>query len=399
MKVLVKNDNVKFTPWRIAGRCALLFLLFLLIPAAYVLPRLLVTGEAAEFYSSKVFPVISMLPIALSGMFLFSLTEMAVVVGSLSLLFLIVLFFIKCIKIFRKRSMMHMLHFVYVVLRAVAVIGIVAALVFECMLGLNYNRTSVRQRMHLYSEQPRPYEDYEEAMLWAYAGMVEARNALGEDYNGVAHMSTSFETTVFDANLAVSSLDYYHNLGMSGNYVRAKAVWLSRYWRYTDIVGMYDAFLGESNINTDYIDILHFPVTVCHEISHAKGYGSETDCTTIAVLSCINSERADFRYAGYYYIFMRLWSEVGEYASHEGYEIPDFLSMQSFAPVIRDIRAYNAYIDSFKTGPIADFIARFSEDANNAFLESNGQEGGTDTYIVPQDSYVEYYCRYVRRDA
>ena len=77
----------------------------------------------------------------------------------------------------------------------------------------------------------------------------------------------------------------------------------------------------------------------------------------------------------------------------------DYFSRNDFKPVMRDINAYNEYRESFNTGPIADLISRFSEDVNNDFLESNGQEGGTDTYVVPQDAYVEYYCRYVRADA
>ena len=76
----------------------------------------------------------------------------------------------------------------------------------------------------------------------------------------------------------------------------------------------------------------------------------------------------------------------------------EYFTMSSFDPVRRDIIAYNDYCDSFEEGPIADFIARFSEDANNAFLESNGQQGGTDTYVVPQNVYVEYFCRYIRTD-
>lgn len=399
MQYQLKNETVKFTKGRIFLRCMLLTVLIALVPAAYFLPSLLVKGQAADYYSEKIFPVISMLPISISGIFLTSLTEMFVVVGSLSVLTLAVVFLIKCVTLCHNKSLRHMFHFMYLVLRALAVIGIIGALVFECMLGLNYHRTGVRKRMHLYSEQTRPYEDYSDTLLWAYSGMVEARHALGEDYNGVAHMMTSFESMVYDANIAVSTVDYYYELGLSDNYIRAKAVWLSKFWRYTDIVGMYDPFLGEANINTDYIDILHLPLTICHEISHARGYGSETDCNTIAALSCINSDRPDFRYAGYYYIFTRLWTTVRNYAEYEGEPMPDYTSRDSFRPVMRDMSAYSSYLDSFDEGPIAEFISYFSEDANNAFLESNGQQGGTQTYEVPQDVYVEYYCRYIRDHA
>lgn len=398
MRLSFKQETVRYSWKRTVLRVVTLLVLIALIPAAYFLPRILITGNAAESYCRNVFPVISILPISISSIFLISLTEMFVVVGSISLAALIIFFIVRCITIAFKAGIRRMLYHAYLVLRTVAVIAVIAALIFQLMHGINYNRESIRKQMHLYGD-PRPFEDYEEALGWAYAGMVEARSLLGEDYHGVAHMDSSFETIVYDANIAVTSFSVNHDLGLSLNYVRAKPVMLSHLWRYTDIVGVYDPFLGEANINTDYIDILHLPVTVCHEICHAKGFASETDANTIAVLSCINSERADFRYAGFYYIFMRLWSEAGEYARYEGQTLPDFASLESFAPVLRDMRAYNRYLDGFEEGPIADFIARFSEDANNAFLESNGQEGGTDTYIVPQDAYVEYYFRFIRSDA
>lgn len=398
MKFYLKNDKMKKGLLRTLGRIFLLVILFALVPAAYFLPSLLIKGEAADYYCRSIFPWISLLPVAINGMFINSLTELAVVVGTVLAPVLILLFIIKCIRIGLRRDLRHMLRFVYKTLRSLAVLAIIAALLFEVMHGINYNRTSVRKIMHLYGDT-RPYSDYAETLEWAYAGMIESRKELGEDYNGVAHMMSSFERAVFDANVAVVSVSEIYDLGLSGNYIHAKAVMLSRLWRYTDIVGAYDPFLAEANVNTDYIDILHFPVTLCHELAHAKGYASETDANTIAVLSCINSERADFRYAGYYYIFMRLWGTVHDYASYEGVAIIDYTSNEQFAAVIRDMQAYNDYNEIFNTGFIADLISRFSEDVNNAFLESNGQEGGTSTYVVPQNAYVEYYCRFVRTDA
>lgn len=398
MKILTKNDQVKHKALRTAARGILLVFLLVLVPVAYVLPQVLIRGSAADYYSSKIFPWVSLVPDAMSGMFLFSLTELIVVVGSVSALVLIILFILKCIKLALTRDTGTLLHFIYVVLRNVAVIGVAAALSFEMMHGINYNRMSVRKVLTLYGDT-RPYDDYAETLMWAYSGMVEARGQLGEDYHGVAHMTTNMEMITYEANVAVSSISEYYGLGLSPNYIRTKAVWLSRLWGYTDISGVYDPFLGEANVNTDYIDVLHFPVTVCHEIVHARGYASETDANTIAVLSCINSPRADFRYAGYYHIFINLWSTVNDYAAHEGTAMFDYVSRNDFTPVVRDMNAYNAYRDSFNEGPIADFISRLSEDVNNAFLESNGQAGGTDTYVVPKNVFVEYYCRYVRTDA
>ena len=398
MKFLLKNEKTVYSKPRTILRAVLLIVLAVMLPAAYLLPRMLITGNMAEFYSEVVFPFLSFVPMALSGVFMISLTEAFVVLGSVALIVLLVLFAVKCFILGFKYDMRHLLHFVYKVARNVLIIAIIGALIFECMHGINYNRKSVIERMHLYGDT-RPLEDYQQTLLWSYIGMITARNKLGQDYNGVTHMISNFDTAVYDANIAVSTVSIYYDLGMSENYVRAKPVALSRLWSYTDIVGVYDPFLGESNINTDYMDVLHTPITICHEISHARGYASETDANTIAVLSCINSERPDFQYAGYYYIFVRLLGKVTDYEQHEGAASVDYLSSPEIAGVIRDTKAYERYREIFNNGPIADFIAGLSEDVNNAFLESNGQEGGTDTYVVPYDTFVEYYCRCIRDDA
>jgi len=387
MKLFYKNEQVKFSKGRLVLRGLLLILLLIAVPAAYILPQLLVTGDPADYYSEYIFPALSFLPLSISSFFIFSLTEMAVVVGSLALIVLAVAFIIKVIKLAAKSDARHLLHFLYVVGRNLLIIALIAAIIFELMHGINYGRTSVKDRLELDASE-RSEEDFEQTLLWAYIGMINARRQLGEDYNGVAHMQTNFDTIVYDANCIVSAVSNYYDLGLSPNYIRAKAVSLSSLWSYTYITGMYDPFLCEANINTDYLDILHFPVTVCHEICHAKGYASETDANTIAVISCINSSRPDFQYAGYYYIFMRLISE--------GVEVGDYVSATDWAMVSRDIAAYNAYHASLETGPVAEFIESFSEDANNAFLESNGQTGGTATYRVSKDIYVEYFCRYIR---
>ena len=398
MKLLIKGERTVFSVPRTAARGLLLIALAVLVTAAYFLPQILIRGAAADLYCEKIFPVISLLPQAVSGLFIFSLTEAVAVIGSLCLIGIFITILIRGAAILIKQDLKHFLHYLYVVLRKILVIALILALSFELMHGINYNRTGVIKRMHLYGEE-RPYEDYEQTLMWAYAGMVNARMRLGEDYNGVAHMSDGFGSVVYEANAGVDMISAAYDLGLSPNFIHAKGVMLSHAWRYTDIVGVYDPFLGEANINTDYIDILHFPMTVCHEIVHAKGYASETDANTIAVLSCINSKRDDFKYAGYYYIFMRLWGTVADYAEHEGVTMTDYASRPDFQPVLRDMTAYNMYCDSFNTGPVADLISRLSEDVNDTFLESNGQAGGTDTYTVPRDTYVEYFCRYIRADA
>ncbi len=394
MKQILKTENINFGKLRSSLRVVTIIVLTALLIATYLLPRMLIKGDAAEYYCRNIYPHLSFIPLSMSSFFNISLTEFFVVVGSLSIICLTIGFIVNLIVIAFKQDVKHALYRLYKVLKAVLIIGIIAALIFQANHGINYNRKSVKAQMHLYGDD-RSYEEYSEALEWAYAGMINARRKLGEDYHGVAHISTNFDRLVYDANSIVSAVSEHYGLGMSNNYVRAKAVSLSHFWTYTEIAGVYDPFLGEANINTDYLDILSFPVTVCHEISHVKGYASETDANTIAILSCINSPRADFQYAGYYYIFCRLYRTVSEYAAAQGEQMVQYLAMPDMDMVRRDISASTRYDTIFETGPIADFIASFSEEANNAFLQSNGQVDGIETYRVPQDVFVEYFFRYI----
>lgn len=394
MRRSLKDNSDKISIKLLLIRTAILLLLALLIGAVYFLPQLFISSRVADLYCRNAFPLLAFLPNSFNSFFLFSLTENIVVCGSLILIFLIIRKIVILINRLIKRGFVSFVSDFYKLLKNILTIALCMLIVFQMMHGINYIRPSIPQVMGL-TRDTHSYEEYAMALSWAYEGMLEARYQLGEDYNGVAHLSTSLEEAVYDANALMNTISREYDYGMSGNYIRAKGVSLSHYWSYTGITGVYDMFLGEANVNTDYIDILYFPVTLCHEISHAKGYARESDANTAAVMACIRSNRADFRYAGYYAIFVDLYYKTASYASEEGKAMPISLSDPAFEAVMRDIDASAAYDDSLADNPFTRFVERFSESANNTFLEVNGQEGGTQTYIVPTSIYVDFFCNYV----
>ena len=40
-------------------------------------------------------------------------------------------------------------------------------------------------------------------------------------------------------------------------------------------------------------------------------------------------------------------------------------------------------------------ITETSSNVNDAFLKSNGEEGGVDTYVVPDSVYVRFYLTHI----
>ena len=384
MKRISKDPKILRTVLRILIPAMLLVGLFFL-------PRIM-SSSVSDFYSVCIFPVIAQGFNILNGCFQISLTENVVIIGSIALLAAVIVFVVKfLIKLLGKGGAAS-----YAARRigTLLIIAIPLMTVYQLMHGINFNRTPVRRVLDLDGGN-YTIDQYIEAMDWAYYNMATARKGLGEDYRGVAHTKESFESMSEYANGLLQAFSDKYDIGLSSNFVRAKPVSLSKYWSLTRIVGMYDPFLGEANINTGYIDITSFPVTLCHELCHAKGYASETDCNIIAVLACTMSTNNEFRYAGYYYIFWDLYGVVYDYVLHKGGSLPSYMSSDAMKPVYRDMAASQSYWDNIDKMFMSETIAEVSESANDAFLKSNGTEG-VSTYTIPQDVYLDYYMTIVK---
>ena len=278
---------------KILRKVLLVILLIGLLAAFWFLPNLM-TCRAGDIYSAYIFPMIAAPANAVNTIFHFSMTENLVVLGSLFLVGLVIYF---VVMLFVRGAKGRLGSFLYKSLTVVLTVMVVVTGVFQLMHGLNYRRSTVVMLLGLDGEE-HDFDDYAATLEWAYNGMVKARADMGEDFEGVAHSKESFESNVTYANILIDTVCDKYDIPVSSNFVRAKPVSLSRYWTYTGIVGVYDPFLGEANINTDYMDPTTFPITICHEILHAKGFASETDCNTLAAICCLSATRADFRYAG-----------------------------------------------------------------------------------------------------
>lgn len=378
-----KKGNTTFMKvLKVILRVLLLVFLSFAIFVVFYLPRTsYYTQEIADKYSAKVFPKISYVFICISNYFQFSLTEVIAVVGSITFLafviYVIVMMIVRIIKggFFK---------YIYKVVSILLVLVLVFGLVFQLMHGLNYRRTSVENKLNL-TDKERILEEILPVYTWARDEMIAAREKLGKDENGVVHMMTNFDESVYYANILVNSASQYLNLELSDNYTRAKAVSLSHYWAYTNILGMYDPFLGEANINVDCTLPQIYAETIVHEVLHTRGLARESDAELAAVLICCMADRADFRYAGFYQIYTNLSCVLRDY----GIEVP------YDEGAYKDTLAWIAYNNSLVDNKVTRVVSDVSEKTNDNFLKSNDQEGGTDTYIVNNNYYVEFYYNYI----
>ena len=81
--------------------------------------------------------------------------------------------------------------------------------------------------------------------------------------------------------------------------------------------------------------------------------------------------------------------------------MPDYVNAPEMAGVYRDERAGRLYwekideeVDELKERFHID-ITETSSNVNDAFLKSNGEENGVNTYEVPDSVYVRFYLTHV----
>lgn len=366
------------------------------ITASYLTGRLL-PRDIADRYSSEVFPFLSSLSQKISSFTSVSLTEITVIAAGCLAVPLLIIWLVFLIKKALTRGVGK---YLYKSLRNVLAVTMILLIIFELMHGFNYRRTPARTLLGL-GQTKISFEDYCAALEWSYGEMIKARKELAEDKNGVAQLSTDFEETARYASQVTDSFCASYGIAKYQSFSRPKSVRLSHYWSYTYIVGMVNPAYGEANINTDYMDITSIPSTICHELCHTKGFANETDCNLIGTLACLTAERPDFRYCGYYTVFISLLNQIETLKRDKGFKYEYKIDPDDIRPVARDTQAANDYWKKIDN-EVLDIQKRFginitekAHEANNKFLQSNGEKEGIDTYNVPENVYVDFYIKYV----
>ena len=161
-----------------------------------------------------------------------------------------------------------------------------------------------------------------------------------------------------------------------------KFVMLSEPMSYTHITGVYSFYTGEANLNIHFPDY-SLPYTAAHELAHQRGIAREDEANFVAFLACKESDDPYIRYSGYVnlleYVLNALYqANVSTYYSFYGtldYRVKFEFSAQS--------NFFEQYRDSV--------AATVTTTVNNAYLQSQGQTAGTQSYGLVVDLAVAYY--------
>jgi len=83
---------------------------------------------------------------------------------------------------------------------------------------------------------------------------------------------------------------------LSGYYPRPKGLAVSGFYSQQYIMGYYFPFSMEANYNRQMY-VTNMPVTMCHELSHLKGFLLEDEANFIGYLACVDAPEELFRYS------------------------------------------------------------------------------------------------------
>lgn len=168
---------------------------------------------------------------------------------------------------------------------------------------------------------------------------------------------------------------------LSGHYPYPKPILNTWILSIQQTTGVYSPFTVEANYNRDiaYYDI---PFTICHELSHLRGYMQEEEANFIGVLATIGADDLYFNYSGY----VSAWVYAGNALARIDSTAFAALYSRINARTRQDMLYNNAYWQQFEGKP-----AEAHEQLNDAYLKMQGQTSGVRSYGHVTDLMLEYF--------
>jgi hypothetical protein len=168
---------------------------------------------------------------------------------------------------------------------------------------------------------------------------------------------------------------------LSGHYPFPKPLVNSWILSIQQVTGVYSPFTIEANYNRDipYYDI---PFTICHELSHLRGYMQEEEANFIAVLATVGSGDLYFNYSG----FVSAWVYAGNALARNDREKFSELYSKINPYTRQDMMYNNEFWDRYETK-----VSEVHEELNDAYLKYNGQTQGVKSYGQVVDLMLTYF--------
>lgn len=177
-----------------------------------------------------------------------------------------------------------------------------------------------------------------------------------------------------DKNVEEDGIGSMKNLGsicsdLDGFYTYPKPYVISKIMSYQLLEGETD-FTLEANYNND-MPKCNVPSTICHELSHVRGFNNEYEANYISFLACINSKKIEYQYSGYLMAYSYCMNDLYISNSEEFKKINSELSDN----VKRELKNDALYWNNYR-GKLSEIHSK----TYDKLLKATGQEEGIRSY-------------------
>lgn len=242
--------------------------------------------------------------------------------------------------------------------------------------GINYHRDSFSECVGM------------EISAYSVEDLTGVCLRLTEDVNQISTQVKRNEQGLMMLNNTAQkgAVEAMHALGkvyevMNGYYPQPKRLTVPWILAVQQLSGIYSPFTIEANYNSGMVDY-NIPFTMCHELSHLRGFMQEEEANFIAYLACMNSSDMEFQYSG----SLLAWI----YCTNVLYKVDrdawSVIRGSLLKEVNIDLKANSEYWDQYE-----GTVSEIQEKVNDTYLKANGQEDGVKSYSRMVDLMVMYY--------
>lgn len=172
-----------------------------------------------------------------------------------------------------------------------------------------------------------------------------------------------------------------HYSALEGSYPKPKPLLLSRILSVQQLSGIYSPFTIEANYNNEMTPY-NIPHTICHELSHLRGFMREDEANFIGFLACIDSGDPEFRYSGY----LTAWIYAGNALAAEDMAVYSECFGRLRPEVHKDLEKNSLFWNRFESK-----VSEAAEAVNDHYLRMNDQSDGVKSYGRIVDLMLAWY--------
>ncbi len=346
-----------------------------------------VSTAFSDFYVQKIYPVISFVPVFLSGLLPFSLGEIMIIIfalmGIIGIPAVIVFVIVR-----RKETELSR----RVPLAATRILCWILAYIFATeTLGcfVMYHCTTFSER---YFEPTKHSEELLLDTLSAFSRRIsDLAGTFERDEEGYIIVP---EDPADDCREAMQKLGAEYSQ-LRGRYPRPKKIFNSFFMSQEGIIGLYIPFAFEATYNRD-IQPIAVPATICHELAHLKGVIQENEASFTAIIACLKYGTDEMKYSAcldaFYYLYKNALDLRGTDYEEELWQavacVPDVTWDY-------DIGSYTAdYWEKNKEKEIipTETVSAISDALTDANLTMNGVSDGINAYNRVVELLMDYYA-------